>query len=157
MITLCPKCQRKLLSHSSARCNWCGHEIADPAYQQQAAIGRAAFYLEQAQHDAQELAMMEGLNGSVFMPPSNFGLLGSLLGSTMSRSRRAQAQADALVLQQITAQQIAAQEEMQRLQTLAQQPASPTFSQPVVQDAETDAEQPTPHNPEDGRFQHLEL
>ncbi|MGO8670037.1 MAG: hypothetical protein ACLQVD_01510 [Capsulimonadaceae bacterium] len=36
----CPKCNRKLLSHTSKRCNWCGSEIADRAYQMEAEIKR---------------------------------------------------------------------------------------------------------------------
>lgn len=56
----CAHCGRKLLSHISARCNWCGGEIDDPAYQSQAEAGRAAFFAEQARHDLQTLSIMRG-------------------------------------------------------------------------------------------------
>lgn len=51
----CPHCGRKLLSHISANCNWCGAEIEDPGYQAQAEVERAALEAEQARHDRQTL------------------------------------------------------------------------------------------------------
>ena len=157
MTTTCPKCQRKLLSLSSARCNWCGHEIADPDYQQQAAIGRAAFFLEQAQHDAQELALIEGINAFPYVQTSGPGLFGSMITGSLRSSRRAMAQADALAIQQKAAQQLAAQQELQSQQAPGQLPVLPSFSQPSTQPTEPEAEPQTIQNPKEGRFQHLEL
>jgi hypothetical protein len=51
-VEVCPKCQRKLISHASARCNWCGEEIADSAYQAEADFKREALHAQQAMHDA---------------------------------------------------------------------------------------------------------
>jgi ribosomal protein L37AE/L43A len=39
-INTCPACKRKLLSHTSVLCNWCGAKIDDPDYQEQAAQAR---------------------------------------------------------------------------------------------------------------------
>jgi hypothetical protein len=50
---ICPKCKRNLLSHSSARCNWCGEVITDPDYVQEAEANRDAYY----QHDRLEAAI----------------------------------------------------------------------------------------------------
>jgi len=52
---VCAHCGRKLLSHISARCNWCGGEIDDPEYQAQAEASRAAFLAELALHDLNAL------------------------------------------------------------------------------------------------------
>lgn len=53
----CPNCHRKLISHTSPKCNWCGHEINDPTYQAAANVNREAFFVEQAVHDAESLLM----------------------------------------------------------------------------------------------------
>lgn len=58
----CPYCKRALLSHSSARCNWCGKVIEDAAYQAKAEVEREASIARQAQHDAQSLANIEAIN-----------------------------------------------------------------------------------------------
>jgi hypothetical protein len=52
----CPTCNRKLISHSSAKCNWCGAVIPDGTYQAQAAASRNAYFAEEAAHDAASLA-----------------------------------------------------------------------------------------------------
>ena len=49
----CPHCHRRLLSHISIRCNWCGVEIGDPAYLAQAEVERAAARAEDALHSLQ--------------------------------------------------------------------------------------------------------
>lgn len=36
MMECCPKCGKRLLSHASSRCNWCGAVIEDPTYQAEA-------------------------------------------------------------------------------------------------------------------------
>lgn len=40
VIGACPSCQRKLLTRTSALCNWCGAKINNPDYQEQAARTR---------------------------------------------------------------------------------------------------------------------
>ena len=60
----CPKCGRKLLSHISPKCSWCGTEIEDADYQAQAEVERAALDAEQARHDQQGIgfsSLMDGL------------------------------------------------------------------------------------------------
>jgi hypothetical protein len=39
---VCPNCSRKLLTQTSALCNWCGARIDDPEYQMNAAQVRQA-------------------------------------------------------------------------------------------------------------------
>ena len=36
-VKVCPHCSRKLLTQTSALCNWCGARIDDPEYQMNAA------------------------------------------------------------------------------------------------------------------------
>jgi hypothetical protein len=74
-MSVCPFCQRRLLSTASPACNWCGKEIPDAAYQQSAAAKRDALSVQQALHDAASLAAIEGLNmGGPWLSP--FGLMG---------------------------------------------------------------------------------
>ncbi len=40
VVTHCPACSRKLLTQTSALCNWCGAKINDPSYQEKAAQTR---------------------------------------------------------------------------------------------------------------------
>jgi hypothetical protein len=58
----CPRCQRKLITHASPKCNWCGEEIEDAAYQQLAQTARDEFFNEQAQHDAISQARIQNIN-----------------------------------------------------------------------------------------------
>jgi hypothetical protein len=58
MVT-CPHCGRRLISHASAKCNWCGELIQDAAYQSQAEANRASYYAEEAVHDAQSLSFYQ--------------------------------------------------------------------------------------------------
>ena len=62
-MSACPFCHRRLLTQASACCNWCGREIPDANYQQQAEAKREAFFIEQALHDAASLARTESLYG----------------------------------------------------------------------------------------------
>ncbi len=67
---VCPKCGRKLLSHSSKRCNWCGEELSDPDYVRQAEANRAAYFL----HDRLEAAA-EAARVGAFNPLFGLGLI----------------------------------------------------------------------------------
>jgi hypothetical protein len=58
----CPHCHRKLLAHSSPRCNWCGAVIDDPAYQQEATKESAAFFAEDRLKQAAEIADVEAIS-----------------------------------------------------------------------------------------------
>ncbi|MDQ2800309.1 MAG: hypothetical protein M3Y13_11795 [Armatimonadota bacterium] len=58
----CPHCGRKLLSHISAKCNWCGTEIEDTAYLAQAEVQRAILEAERAQHDRQAVGFSAIVN-----------------------------------------------------------------------------------------------
>jgi hypothetical protein len=68
MIDVCPSCKRKLISHASARCNWCGYEIIDSKYQAQAEAERQALYAERAMHDAQSLARYDNIMNPIIDP-----------------------------------------------------------------------------------------
>lgn len=70
----CPYCKRALLSHASARCNWCGKVIEDADYQAKAEAEREASFAQQAQHDAQSLASIEGININGYNGFYPFGL-----------------------------------------------------------------------------------
>jgi len=59
----CPKCQRKLISHTSARCNWCGSVIDDAQYQAQAEVNRESFRAQQQLHDLRLLNWQRNLTG----------------------------------------------------------------------------------------------
>ena len=54
---VCPHCRRRLLSHISTRCNWCGTEITDAAYLAQAEVERATSRAEDALHSLQSLTI----------------------------------------------------------------------------------------------------
>ena len=60
---VCPKCNKKLISHASARCNWCGSLIEDPEYQAQATSNREAYLAQQALHDQRALAWQRSAVG----------------------------------------------------------------------------------------------
>ena len=53
----CPHCGRKLLTQTSALCNWCGVKIDDPEYQEKAAQNRLE--RDQADRAAVEAALQE--------------------------------------------------------------------------------------------------
>lgn len=73
----CPHCGRKLLSHISAKCNWCGAEIEDAAYLAQAEVERAALETERAQHDRQAM----GFSATI----DSLGLLTGLSSPVLER------------------------------------------------------------------------
>jgi len=57
----CPNCSQRLLSHTSAKCNWCGAVIDDAAYQAEADEKREEFFEEQAVHDAASLQAIKSI------------------------------------------------------------------------------------------------
>ena len=65
----CPACGRKLLSHISSSCNWCGVEIRDADYLARADVERAAVQAEQAQHSWQSFTIMQGGGPGFVSPP----------------------------------------------------------------------------------------
>lgn len=142
---LCPNCHRKLISHASARCNWCGHTIEDQQYQQEASANRQAFFAQQALHDAQSLAWQLSMTGSgpfgdpIFGPPVPF--------------RSAAAQQSAVARQAaIETAQLAAIRAMRQVQpsTLPAEPGSQATT-PDTEDSQTK------DSPPENRFGHLEL
>lgn len=66
-IAVCPSCGRRLLTQTSALCNWCGARIDNPDYQARAAQTRA-------DHDAQERAALE----AQVQEEAQHGILGRL-------------------------------------------------------------------------------
>ncbi len=66
-ITHCPSCKRKLLTQTSALCNWCGAKISDPHYQQRAAETRQ-------QRDEAERTHLE----TVVQEEARYGVFGRL-------------------------------------------------------------------------------
>lgn len=63
----CPHCHRRLLSHISIRCNWCGVEIEDPAYLAQAEVERATSRAEDALHSLQSLTISQTTYRNTYM------------------------------------------------------------------------------------------
>ncbi|BDI31909.1 hypothetical protein CCAX7_39600 [Capsulimonas corticalis] len=66
-VTHCPTCNRKLLTQTSALCNWCGAKISDPNYQERAAQTRLAA-------DATERARI----AAIIQEEGRYGVLGRL-------------------------------------------------------------------------------
>lgn len=66
-VATCPSCQRRLLTQTSALCNWCGAKIDNPEYQERAARNRH-------ERDAQERAELE----SMIQEEAEHGILGRL-------------------------------------------------------------------------------
>ena len=66
-IAACPACQRRLLTQTSALCNWCGAKIDNLDYQTRAAQTRA-------ERDAQERAALE----AQVQEEAQHGILGRL-------------------------------------------------------------------------------
>ena len=66
-IAVCPACNRKLLTQTSALCNWCGAKIDNPDYQARAAQSRL-------ERDQQERAALE----TVIQEEAQHGILGRL-------------------------------------------------------------------------------
>ncbi len=66
-IAVCPACKRRLLTQTSALCNWCGAKIDNPDYQARAAQTRA-------ERDASERAALE----AQVQEEAQHGILGRL-------------------------------------------------------------------------------
>ena len=66
-IAACPTCKRRLLTQTSALCNWCGAKIDNDQYQARAAQTRL-------ERDAQERAELE----SLIQEEAQHGILGRL-------------------------------------------------------------------------------
>jgi len=66
-VAVCPACKRKLLTQTSALCNWCGAMIDNPEYQARAAQSRQ-------ERDQQERAALE----TVIQEEAQHGVLGRL-------------------------------------------------------------------------------
>ncbi len=66
-IAVCPTCKRRLLTQTSALCNWCGAKIENDEYQAKAAQTRL-------ERDAQERAELE----SLIQEEAQHGILGRL-------------------------------------------------------------------------------
>lgn len=66
-IGVCPACKRRLLTQTSALCNWCGAKIDNDEYQARAAQTRL-------ERDAQERAALE----SLVQEEAQHGILGRL-------------------------------------------------------------------------------
>lgn len=66
-IAACPTCKRRLLTRTSALCNWCGARIEDDDYQARAAQTRL-------ERDTQERADLEAL----IQEEAQHGILGRL-------------------------------------------------------------------------------
>lgn len=64
---VCPACKRRLLTQTSALCNWCGAKIDNDEYQARAAQTRL-------ERDAQERAELE----SLIQEEAQHGILGRL-------------------------------------------------------------------------------
>lgn len=62
--TTCPACGRKLLTQTSALCNWCGAKIDDPEYQQRAAQTRHEW--DEAERTQVETVVQEEARYGVF-------------------------------------------------------------------------------------------
>jgi len=66
-LVACPTCGRRLLTQTSALCNWCGAHIDNPQYQARAAEGRQA-------RDQQERSALE----ATIQEEAQHGVLGRL-------------------------------------------------------------------------------
>jgi hypothetical protein len=162
----CPHCGRHLLSKASVRCNWCGTEIEDSAYQAQAQTEREAFFMHQAEHDAQSLANMRAANANAYDPlRPNIPLMdGPLLGfdprPVGARQRTRQASEDRAI--QRAVDQALADQQAEAPQKTTSAPQSATGF-PLRPGAAQTAPPPVPETPEEtpevagDRFHHLEL
>ena len=66
-VAVCPTCKRKLLTQTSALCNWCGAKIDNTEYQERAALSRQ-------ERDQQERAALE----ATIQEEAQHGILGRL-------------------------------------------------------------------------------
>lgn len=130
----CPNCSRKLLSHISIRCNWCGAEIKDPEYRAQAEVEHAALRAEDALHSLQLLTLCPPAE-----PYSRFDQICTVFGLPALQSQTDQA---ALVKRA----EYAAWEQARREALLHAQQLKASQEQVAEGDSETE-----------DRFGHLEL
>lgn len=154
----CPQCGRKLLSKASARCNWCGKEIEDPAYQAQAETAREAFFAHQAAHDAQSLANLRAVNADVYDPlgPS-LPLVGGPLLDLTPRPMTTRRASDDRAVQRAVEQALAEQQAAPGQRTATGFPRRPVA--PPAEPQPPTAPEPPGDVPEvrGDRFSHLEL
>nr|MDQ2688576.1 hypothetical protein [Armatimonadota bacterium] len=161
----CPHCGRKLLSKASVRCNWCGTEIEDPAYQAQAENEREAFFAHQAAHDAQSIANMRTDYANAYgslgsnIPLINGPLLGFDPRTSGARQRNRQAQEDQAV--QLAVDKALADQQPKTPQTMPISRTATGFPQrPIAAQTEPPAIPETPEETPEvsgDRFRHLEL
>jgi|SRR5579883_1752466 len=145
----CPNCKRKLLSHASVRCNWCGAEVADESYQQQAAQERALFRAHEAERDAIEASRALNSSYTSVILGSPLGPVSSLMNTWQGKKRWEQARFQA---QQKAMQEYAA------TQTGQNPPlAAPATSQQAEQPAAPGEDAPSSENEVRSMFRHLEL
>ncbi|BDI32690.1 hypothetical protein CCAX7_47410 [Capsulimonas corticalis] len=144
MIVHCPACQRKLISHISPRCNWCGHEIQDSSYQEEAEIRRQAHAMEQAQHDAQSRQWFQ--NSIDAYAAGGLGM--NVPIGPMRRPRMDMSQD----VQQRMAAEAAIIAEAARMQQMREEAAARAEEERKARE-EAEAQKKTA----DGRFNHLEL
>ena len=137
---VCPHCRRRLLSHISTRCNWCGVEIEDPSYLAQAEVERATSRAEDALHSLQSLTISQSPYGYIQggYASGNIGVpLISPYDAAALVSRRAEYEAWEQARQ---AAVVHAQQQKESEETPAGEPQSEE-----------------PHAEAQGRFGHLEL
>lgn len=149
----CPNCHRKLLCHTSIRCNWCGAEINDEGYQQQAAQERALFRAHEAERDAIEAARSAAIVNSAIpgwgRSINAFGIIGNSWQRRREMEALARAQARAMKEYAQTGQAVGGV----RIEQPTQPPAAP--NQPPQNPA--GEEKPTQDGEVRSMFRHLEL
>ena len=141
----CPHCGRKLLSHISPKCSWCGVEIEDAQYRAQAEVERAAQRAEEALHSFQSLTLNPVTPRYSRLDYSRFDQVSELFGLPTS-SPQNDAAASARWAEYLACVE-ARREAKERAEQL--KPSQGKASQEAADD-EADAES-------DGRFGHLEL
>lgn len=139
-MNICPHCHRRLLTHTSASCNWCGQEIGDAAYQQQADAERQAFFAHQAQRDAQSLAIARAANVGAFADPLGDPVMDMML---LANTRRENAPNRAV---EAARQAAMAEAERERLEDAERVRAAKAAEERALREAEPSE-----------RFRHLEL
>lgn len=155
----CPQCNRKLLSHASMRCNWCGAEINDEGYQQKAAQERAIYRAHESYRDAIESARAVNSSFTSVIWGSPLGAVSSLSANWAGRKRWEQAkfQAQQRAMQEYAATQQTPPNGGQPPQNNQGWPdvAPPQNQQPA--NPAGDQEPATSENEVRSMFRHLEL
>ncbi len=150
MLDTCPYCHRRLVSHASLRCNWCGEEIKDPEYQANAKVEREIFQVDQAMHDAASRRFNYGNYGSGFYP-GNQNIVSNQWPTVDLHARRTlEAEIRNAALKKATAQPDP---------TVADQLEDPSAPPRFVPIGQQEPDQDEPVKPDDGkeRFKRLEL